>query len=142
MTALLGSSPWVFLGLTVFLFGFIALLTGQAIADHWRPAYYTLIASFGLALADRFLHFALFGGRLLSLSGFLVAWAVLAGAALLAWRLTLVRKMVRQYPWLYEATGLFAWRARDSSAESLGQGRRDRSAASPHPNPPPQGGRG
>ncbi len=112
MTELLGSNPSVFFGLTVVLAGFIALLTGQAIADTWRSAHQTIIAACGLALADRFLNFALFGGELLSLSGFLVAWAYFGAMTLLAWRITLVRKMVRQYPWLYEATGLFGWRRR------------------------------
>jgi hypothetical protein len=115
MSGLLGSNPWVFLGLTVVLFGFIALLTGQAVADAWRPMRVAIAASFGLALADRFLNFALFSGALLSLSGFLVAWAVLAGVTAFAWRVTRVRKMVRQYPWLYEATGLFGWRPRGES---------------------------
>jgi branched-chain amino acid transport system ATP-binding protein len=118
MIGFLGSSPAVFVGLTIVLFGFIALLTGQAIADTWRPARVAVIAAFGLAIADRFLNFALFGGELLSPTGFAVAWAFLAGVALLAWRVTLVRKMVRQYPWLYEATGLFGWRERTGAKSS------------------------
>lgn len=112
MSDVLGVSVGPFLGLTVALFGFIALLTGQEVADAWRGASRAVIASFGLAIADRFLAFALFDGVLLSVPGFLVAWAFLAAVALFAWRVTLVRKMVRQYPWLYEAAGLLAWRPR------------------------------
>ena len=36
--------------------------------------------------------------------------AILIGLALLAYRLTLVHKMVSQYPWLYERAGLFSWK--------------------------------
>ena len=40
------------------------------------------------------------------------AWVaiVVFALALLAWRITAVRKMVLQYPWRYERTSLFAYR--------------------------------
>jgi branched-chain amino acid transport system ATP-binding protein len=65
-----------------------------------------------LAAADRFLLYALFDGDLLSPSGFVVAFLVLAALCLLAWRVTRARRMVAQYPWLYERAGLFGWRER------------------------------
>jgi hypothetical protein len=67
---------------------------------------------FLLGLATRFLSFALFEGRLLHLPGYLIDVAVLTAMAFLAYRMTRVRKMVSQYPWLYERVGLFAWRDR------------------------------
>jgi hypothetical protein len=116
MSGLLGTSIWVFLGMTVVLAGGAAWMTGQAIAGTWRPYWqippYTLL----LALSDRFLIFALFGGELLSLSGFLIDWAALLGLATLAFRLTRVHVMLRQYPWLYERDGLFGWRERAGGA--------------------------
>jgi hypothetical protein len=112
MTGLFGSSFGVFVGLAGLLFGFAAFLTGQAIADTWRPAWQAVLSAFGLAVSVRFLDFALFGGSLLALPAFLVAWAWLAGVAWCAWRLTLAHNMVRQYPWLYEAAGPFSWRSR------------------------------
>jgi hypothetical protein len=39
--------------------------------------------------------------------------------ALFAHRVTLARKMVQQYPWLYERSGLLSWRAR---ADGITQG--------------------
>ena len=54
--------------------------------------------------------FALFEGELLSLGGFIVDSAVLIVIGLLSYRLTLTRKMVTQYPWIYERAGLFGWR--------------------------------
>ena len=123
MTELLGTGVWVFLGMTVVLAGGAAWMTGQAIAATWRPYWqippYTLL----LALSDRFLVFALFEGELLHLPGVLVDWAVLLGLASLAFRLTRVHVMLRQYPWLYERDGLFGWRERVGAAVAGGPGR-------------------
>jgi hypothetical protein len=110
--ALLGASPGTFLGLTLLLFGAAALATGRALARRWRPAWQTLPYAVLLGLADRFLLYALYDGDLLSASGTLIAAAILLVLALLAHRITLVRGMVRQYPWLYEAAGPLSWRAR------------------------------
>jgi len=118
MTALLGGSLSVFIGLTGLLFGLAAFLTGQAVADTWRPASQAVTSALGLALAARFLTFALFGGQLLSPTGFLIAWAYLAAVTLFAWRATLARKMVRQYPWLYAPHGVLGWRRLDGVANS------------------------
>jgi hypothetical protein len=38
--------------------------------------------------------------------------AVLMLIAAFAFRLTRARKMVSQYPWLYERVGVFGWRSR------------------------------
>jgi hypothetical protein len=116
MEALLGTSIGVFLGLTVIIAGGAAIMTGRAQADGWKPPVQVLFACFGLALADRFLVYALFGGDLLSLSGFLIDFAVLTVLALLAYRVTLVRKMVNQYPWRYERVSLFNYRERVGQA--------------------------
>ncbi len=120
MSSLFGSSLGVFIGVTGLLLGFTAALTGQAIADTWRPRWPTVVSAFGLALVARFLDFSLFGGPLLSLPAFLVAWAWLAGVALAAWQATLAHNMVRQYPWLYEAAGPFGWRRREGSPDVAG----------------------
>ena len=37
--ALLGTSPAIFIGLTVILVGGAAILTGRAVADDWKPAW-------------------------------------------------------------------------------------------------------
>ena len=69
LTALLGTTPAVFIGLTVVLVGGAAILTGRAIGGNWKPAWQVVAAGFGLALADRFLVYALFEGELLSVVG-------------------------------------------------------------------------
>jgi hypothetical protein len=110
MQALLGTSLGVFIGLTVIIAGGAAIMTGRALADGWQPAWMVVAACFGLTIADRFLVYALFQGELLSLSGFVIDFLVLVALALLAWRITGVRKVVNQYPWRYERTSLFAYR--------------------------------
>lgn len=103
---------WVFLLMTVAIFGGAAYMTGQAVSATWRPAWQVVGYSLLLACADRFLIFGLFQGELLSLVGFAIDAAVLVATGLLAFRLTRARKMVSQYPWLYESAGPFGWRRR------------------------------
>ncbi|HET7595187.1 MAG TPA: hypothetical protein VFK49_07005 [Stellaceae bacterium] len=110
--SLLGASPGPFLGLTLVLFGAAALATGRALARHWRPVWQTLPYAALLGLGDRFLLYALFDGELLSASGYLIGALILLALALVAYRVTLARRMVRQYPWLYEPAGPLSWRRR------------------------------
>ena len=110
MSALLGGTVSEFFGLTVVLFGFAAFLTGQEMAQNWRPAWQIIPAALLLAVADRFLLYAMFGAELASPGGFLIAAAILAAVAGAAYYYTRARKMVQQYPWLYERRGPFGWR--------------------------------
>ena len=109
LTTLLGTTPSVFVGLTVVLVGGAAILTGRAVANNWKPAWQVVAACFGLALADRFLTYALFQGQLLSILGLLVSFLVLAAMGLAAWRVAKVAKLVGQYPWRYRRTSPFAY---------------------------------
>ena len=116
MEEILGTRLGVFFGLTVVVMGFAAYSTGQALANTWKPAWHALVYAVLLGFGDRFLTFALFEGELLSLSGYLIDTAVLVAVALLGYRLSLARKMVKQYPWLYERSGPFSWRKKTGSA--------------------------
>lgn len=109
LTSLLGTTPAIFLGLTVILVGGAAVLTGRAIGGNWKPAWQVVAACFGLALADRFLIYALFQGTLVAPWGILVHFLVLAALGLASWRIARVSKMVGQYPWRYERTSPFAY---------------------------------
>jgi hypothetical protein len=117
MEQLLGVSLPVFIGLTLILFGGAAFMTGQGMASKWRPIKTAFLYTALLGLGDRFLIFALFGGQLLSLSGYLIHTAILTVICLVAYRITQVRKMVKQYPWLYEREGLFGWREKRPVAQ-------------------------
>ena len=106
MSELLGTSIAVFIGLHVVLVGGAAIMTGQAVASTWRPAWQVVFYCLLLALVARFLTWSLFSGDLLSLTGYLVDAVVITAIGLFAYRVTRVRKMVGQYPWLYRRKGL------------------------------------
>ena len=110
MTELFGMSGSVFIGLTLVFFGLTASLTGQALARTWRPAWQAVPYGLLLGAADRFLAYALFDEELLNGIGYLVNSAIIIAFTLAVYRLTRARKMVTQYPWLYEPAGPFGWR--------------------------------
>lgn len=105
----LGTTPGVFIGLTVILVGGAAILTGRAVGGNWKPAWQVVAACFGLALFDRFLTYALFEGELLNLWGLIVHFLVLTAMGLVSWRIALVSKFVNQYPWKYARTSPFSY---------------------------------
>jgi hypothetical protein len=110
METMLGTTPGVFVGLTVILFGGAAMATGDALAGTWRPFWHAVPYALLLAAGARFLTFALFDGALLSLPGYAIGAAILLGLAAVGYRRKQARRMVRQYPWLYERSGVFSWR--------------------------------
>ncbi len=126
MEWVLGTTVSVFIGVVVALGGGTAFLMGQAIAQAWSPWWHNVVYAALLAVAVQFLSYALFDGAFFVASlvssqappfgtaivGYLATTLVLVIAALFAYRITLVRKMVVQYPWLYERAGLFNWRSR------------------------------
>jgi|TARA_R110002072_G_scaffold49863_13_gene135007 branched-chain amino acid transport system ATP-binding protein len=105
-----GTTPFVFVGLTLVFFGGCAIMTGQGLAKSWRPIWFVVPYGLLLGLGDRFLTYALFEGELLTLPGYILDTAILIVIALAAYRLTQVNKMIVQYPWLYQRQGLFSWR--------------------------------
>lgn len=115
MESITGTSLSVTIGMTIIMMGFCAFMTGQAIANTWRPSYQLYPYALLLGLVDRFLVYALFEGELLSLSGYIVDTIILFAIALAAFRLTRVNKMLSQYPWLYERVGPFGYRAREGA---------------------------
>ena len=109
MESLLGTSPGVFLAITGVLTGFCAFMTGQAVADTWRPYWHVIVYCALLGGVARFLIYGLFDGALTSVSGYLIGTALLILFGSFAFLAKRARKMVCQYPWLYRRTGLFAW---------------------------------
>jgi len=109
---LLGTTLGLFALVTVVMFGGAAWKTGQALAQTWRPYGHMIAYGLMLAAADRLLLVLLFGGKLLAVVPFLVAALVLIGLGSFAYRLTRARKMVGQYPWIYQRNGLLGWRER------------------------------
>ncbi len=110
MEDLLGTTISVFIRLTVGIMGFAAYMTGQGLANTWRPVWQPVVYCGLLGFVDRFLTFALFDGDLLSLTGYLIDSAVLIAISLFAFQLKRAKKMVTQYPWIYEPAGPLGWR--------------------------------
>ncbi|KZD10017.1 DUF6867 family protein [Oceanibaculum pacificum] len=110
MEQILGNDIPTFIGVTLVLAGGAAMLMGSALARTWRPFGQGVFYGLLLGLVSRFISFSLFGGELLSLSGYIVDSIVIILLAALVYRATLARRMVAQYPWLYERASLFGWR--------------------------------
>jgi hypothetical protein len=105
-----GENSGAVLLVTGVLGGGAAWLAGRAIALGWRSSLHVILAMILLAAAARFIHFALFGGNLFSLSSYSCDFAIFLAVGLIAWRATRAAQMVRQYPWLYARTGPLSWR--------------------------------
>jgi hypothetical protein len=102
----------IFLVLTVIMGGGAAVLAGRGLAMKWRPVWAPALAMVPLTLGLRFLHYALFGADLTSLHYLVTDFLILLAGCYLGYRMTLTKKMVRQYPWLYEAVSPVTWRPR------------------------------
>ena len=90
----------VFLLVTVVLGGGTAWLTGRAVAQTWRSWWSIVVYMLMLGLAVRFIHFALFGGTLLSAHFYAIDTGVAVLFACLGFRVTRRQQMARQYAFL------------------------------------------
>jgi len=109
----------VFIGLTVVVFGGAAILAGQTLAESWKPRW-VLVAYVGLmALGARFLHYGMFDEDLWSLLGLIYSFTAILLIALVAYQRAMMRRMIRQYPWRYEASGPLFWREKTPMAKIL-----------------------
>ena len=95
---------------TLILGGGAAWLSGRAVANAWQPIRQVVITAILLGAAARFIHFALFGGTLLSATSYICDTLIFLIVGVLAWRATRAALTVRQYPWLYVRHGPFSWR--------------------------------
>ena len=102
----------VFLLISVALGGGAAYLSGRAIASTWRPWWHVAFYMLILAVAVRFMHFALFEGTLLSPHYYAVDLAVCLLLGFLGFRVTRAGQMSTQYGWLYRRTGPLKWAPR------------------------------
>ena len=110
METVLGTTFGVYVAVTLAVMGFAAWMTGAAVAGTWKPLWQVIAYCILLGFACRFLIFALFEGKLLSLSGLLVDILILNSYGLVAFRINRVKTLVKQYPWLYERTAPWSLR--------------------------------
>jgi len=106
----------VFLLLTVLMGGGAAWLAGRAIAATWRHWWHLVLYMVVLSLAVRFLHYALFDTKFLSLHYYLVDYTVCLAFGLLGFHSMRVTQMVTRYGWINERAAPFQWRRRDDTA--------------------------
>ena len=107
-------SFWLFLLITVIMGGWAAWMTGRAIAITWRAYWNLILYLLILGAAVRFIHFALFGGTLLSIHYYIIDTIVILIIGTLGFRYYRARQMTSQYRWLYERTGPFGWKEKSS----------------------------
>jgi hypothetical protein len=103
---------WLFLLVTVVMGGWLAWMTGRALALTWKPTVQLVLYVLVLGLVVRFIHFALFEATLLTLRYYIVDTVILMGFAFAGWRYNRARQMTTQYRWLFERTGPFGWKPR------------------------------
>jgi hypothetical protein len=107
----------IFLFLTVFIGGGAAVLMGRNFATNWRAAPQVMLASVGLTLGIRFLHYALFWQPMFDPWSILLDGAVIVVLGLVGHRWRRAQQMTSQYYWLYERTSPFTWRQKTASAD-------------------------
>src|SRR3546814_2762532 len=96
--AILSKSVAVFVILAI-VFGLCSWLAGQVAARSWRPMRLALAYSVLIAMADRFLLFALRDASLLDPVGFALALVMFSTITALAFRWNQMDMMISQYPW-------------------------------------------
>ncbi len=106
---------WLFLLVTVVMGGWLAWMSGRAVAKAWKPNFQLVLYILVLGLAVRFIHFALFEATLLTLHYYIVDTIVLMAFGFAGWRYNRARQMTTQYRWLFERTGPFGWKAREGA---------------------------
>ena len=94
------SSLGTFLLVSVLLGGGAAWLAGRALAATWRPWWHVVLYMLILSVAVRFLHYALFDGKFLSLHYYLVDLVVLLLLGYAGMRITRSKQMSTQYGFL------------------------------------------
>ncbi|MDA7981476.1 MAG: hypothetical protein MPK06_05670 [Alphaproteobacteria bacterium] len=111
LVEIFGARPLVFVFLTAAL-ALCGWLGGARLGNGWRDIRETLFYACLTAGFHRFLVYGLAEGDLLSFPGALLSLLMSCAMFLFAWRRRLARRMVSQYPWLYERAGPLSWRPR------------------------------
>jgi hypothetical protein len=105
-------SAGAFLLVTVALGGGAAWMTGRAVALGWDRRWTLVAYVMLLGCAVRFIHYALFGGTLLSPYYYSVDLVVLFPISQVAYMVTRAAQMGAQYRFSYLRTSPFSWSAR------------------------------
>ena len=99
-----------FILMTVILFGWCSFQLGKAMANSWQSRSLMIFYVLLLTTFDRFLLFALFEQKLLSITMFLIDFIALSIISWISYKITKINYMVNQYPWKYQKTGFFSYK--------------------------------
>jgi hypothetical protein len=102
----------IFVLVSIVLGGGAAWLAGRAIAATWRTRWQGVAYMLILGAAVRFIHFALFGGTLLSLHYYAVDAAICMAFGFAGFQAARATQMTSQYRWINAPNGPFRWRRR------------------------------
>ena len=89
-----------------------AWMTGRSIANDWKPMWNLVVSVLLLGAGARFLHFALYEAKFISLPHYVLDTLLLAVVAWIGFQFTRTNQMTRQYHWLYEKASPISWRSR------------------------------
>ena len=113
----------IFLVFSLLMMGFIAFLSGKAIAENWKHPLFMVCNSLLLSAANRFFIYALFEGVLLDAQAFFAHSILYFLIMFLSYRFMRSKKMATQYPWLYRRYCLFWW-VKKRQSRNLRNGKR------------------
>ena len=114
------------------LFCVFGYMSGQALAENWRPAWQVALYGSLLSVGAWVMALILFARHLRGPIDEAIELSLLAlvivGITAVGFRLTQARKMPLQYPWLCERHGLFGWREKrtDLTRDTQSRGPRRR----------------
>ncbi|RWX78899.1 hypothetical protein EPK99_10000 [Neorhizobium lilium] len=101
----------LFLRVLVLILGFwTAWRAGKAAAEGWSGYVAVVVYTLLLAVAMRFLHYALFQGPFIDAFYYVVDSVLLLIFSMAGFRIRRTRQMVQNYYWLYEPTSIFSWK--------------------------------
>lgn len=106
---IIDTNPTVFIIFSLIMMGFIAFLSGKAIAENWKSPFFILVNTVLIGFADRFFTYALFEGQLLNWQTYIAHCLIYLIIMYISYRIMLTNKMVKQYPWIYKKSYLLWW---------------------------------
>ena len=103
-----------FIFLTLALGGWLAFMTGRAIASTWRGYGILIVTLLFIGVVNRFIHFSVVEGSLFSLRYYISDTICLILIGIIGFQVTRTKQMTTQYWWLYEKMSPLTWRKRDT----------------------------
>ncbi len=108
-SAIMGEEPVTFVVITGLMM-LCAVLSGQNMAKNWRSMGKVVFFGIIIIVGHRFLLTTLRNAEFLNIFGILMSSLLIMSTSILTFMRDRAQKMVNQYPWELEKSGLFGWR--------------------------------